>query len=465
MNTTRRDFLKTIGAITGSGAALQASASETETGRSQRPPNILFFFPDQHRFDWIGTTPEIPVRTPFLDALGQRGVRFTQAICPSPLCAPARACIAAGKEYTRCRVPSNGTDYPLDQTTIYTLLRNTGYHTTGCGKFDLHKASATWGLDGKHLVDEWGFSDGIDNAGKWDAYNSGAEVPKDPYMAFLYQKEWAKIHLDDFKKRRKKSYEGTFPTPLAEEGYCDNWIGQNGLRLLEKVPKGKPWFLQVNLTGPHAPMDITRRMDKHCRDHDFPQPNRSTQFDAKIHNAIRQNYSAMVENIDRWLGLYIEALEKRGELENTLIVFSSDHGEMLGDHNLWGKSKPHQPSIGVPLTIAGPGVQPGIVSDALVTTMDLAATFLEYGNISIPSDMDSRSLGSLMQGKQKTHREAIFSGLGKWRTVFDGQYKLVTGYGKTGEPRLFDMLADPLENDDIAGKDAGRVKRMMELLS
>jgi len=92
------------------------------------------------------------------------------------LCAPSRACLAAGKEYDRCGVGSNGDNYPVEQTTFYTLLRESGYHVMGCGKFDLRKPAKSWGCDGKHRVDGkcyldlWGFSDGIDNGGKLDGW-------------------------------------------------------------------------------------------------------------------------------------------------------------------------------------------------------------------------------------------------------------------------------------------------------
>ena len=469
-NESRRQFLKTLGTVVGSEAVLSAlppgfkSEARSENDLSSSHPNILLLLPDQHRFDWIGATPEIPVRTPNLDALAQRGIRFTRAFCPSPLCAPSRACLASGKEYDRCRVPSNKVDYPLDQTTFYTLLRDSAYHVAGCGKFDLHKASPIWGVDGTHLIHEWGFSDGIDNAGKWDAINSGTKKPKDPYMAYLHEHESADVHVRDFEKRRKAHYKATFPTSLPEEAYCDNWVAENGLQLMNTFPADKPWFLQVNFTGPHPPMDITKRMDKICRDRDFPQPNRNTKFDPETHNAIRQNYSAMVENIDRWVGIYVAELEKRGELANTLIVYSSDHGEMLGDHNMWAKKKPYQPSVGVPMIIAGAGVYRGVVSDAPVSLMDLHATFLEYANISQPADTESRSLKPLLEGKTKGHREYVLSGLGSWRMVFDGRYKLVTGYGKSGQPLLFDLQSDPLENTNIAKKADGVVHRLSEIL-
>ena len=444
---TRRDFLAKAGAL-----ALAPAAPKR--------PNILLLFPDQLRFDWTGANGKVNVRTPNLDALAKRGTRFTRVLVASPLCAPSRGCLACGKEYDRGRVPNNGVDYPLDQTTYYQRLRDSGYHVIGCGKFDLHKKTKDWGLDGKRLLKELGYSDGIDNAGKHDATSSGAVTPKDPYMALLHQRGLAAAHVEDFHKR--KDYSATFATPLPEDAYCDNWLGVNGLELLRNAPKGKPWHLQVNFTGPHAPMDITARMEGLCRGIDFPQPNGNTQFPAATHVAIRQNYSAMVENVDRWIGLYIEELRRRGELDNTLIVFSSDHGEMLGDHNRWGKSVPWQPSVSVPLFAAGPGVKPGVTSDALVSVMDLAATFLDYGGVARPTEMDSRSIRPLLEGRARTHREYLLSGLDEWRVVWDGRYKLITGFGDS--TMLFDHATDPLENNDLAAKLPAQVKRLSALL-
>ncbi|MCP5119472.1 MAG: sulfatase-like hydrolase/transferase, partial [bacterium] len=128
--SNRRDFLRA-----GIGAAALAGCGG-ETGQvEQRPPNLLLLFPDQHRYDWVGATPEIPVRTPNLDRIAARGTTFTNAVCASPLCAPSRACLASGKEYDNAGVDDNGTNYPLDQTTYYSLLRDAGYHVMGCGKF------------------------------------------------------------------------------------------------------------------------------------------------------------------------------------------------------------------------------------------------------------------------------------------------------------------------------------------
>jgi len=470
-NLTRRRFLS-IGSLVlasrGRSWAAQPSGS--------RRPNILLFFPDQLRYDWIGGNPQIPVRTPNLDWIARHGVRFDRAVVASPLCAPSRACLASGKEYDRCRVPSNAYDYPLDQPTFYAMLRESGYHVMGCGKFDLHKATLDWGLDGKRLLKEWGFSDGIDNAGKLDAVRSGAKVPKDPYMAFLHREGLAEIHVKDYERRRgdHRSYSVTEPTPLPEHAYCDNWLAENGLKLLRQAPRNQPWFLQVNFTGPHAPMDITRQMERTCRDRTYPQPNRCKVLTPEIHVAIRQNYSAMVENIDRWVGRFLELVEQRGELDSTLIVFSSDHGEMLGDQNRWGKSVPYHPSVSVPLLVAGPGVQQGLRSEAVVSVMDLAATFLDYAGVRRPDDMDSRSLRPVLEGKAQHHRRWVLSGLGSWRMVWDGRYKLITGFDpdspnpvKAEQPRLllFDLQADPLENHNLAAERPEVVASLARALS
>jgi arylsulfatase A-like enzyme len=442
----RRDFL----------AGLPVAAVSAQV----RQPNILLLFPDQWRFDWDGAHEGIHVRTPNLDALRKRGVSFTKAIVAAPVCAPSRACLAAGKEYERCRVASNGVDFPLDQTTYYQLLRNAGYQVAGCGKLDLHKKTEDWGLDGQRCLKEWGFTSGIDNEGKRDAVRSGAVTPKGPYMAYLHRRGLAQTHVDDFKKRKGAS--ATFPTPLPEEAYCDNWLSNNGIELMRQFPKGRPWHLAVNFTGPHEPMDITRRMEERCRGVVFPQPHGNKQFNPATHVAIRQNYAAMIENIDRWIGIFLDEVGSRGELDNTLVAFSSDHGEMLGDHGRWGKSVPFQQSIGVPMVLAGPGVKSGVRTDALVSIMDLAATFLDFGGVAKPKDMDSLSLLPLLEGKTRKHREFARSGLGNWRAVWDGRYKLVRGFSE--ETELFDMESDPQEDHNIAARSKDMVERLSEVI-
>jgi len=428
---------------------------------ADRRPNILFLFPDQHRHDFVGMNPDLPVRTPNLNALTERGVWLPQAVCPSPLCAPSRACLAAGRRYHRCRVPSNQVDYPLDQPTYYTALRDSGYTVAGVGKFDLHKNTLDWGLDGSRLLGEWGFSEGIDNEGKIDAVRSGAERPMGPYMAYLHERGLAEAHVRDFTTRH--GFRDTHPTPLSEDAYCDNWIAENGLRLLKGFPEGRPWHLVLNFTGPHNPMDVTEGMQAQWRDVPFPPPNENDQLDVAHHARIRQNYAAMIENIDRHVGRLLEAVTERGELDRTLVVYSSDHGEMLGDHNRWGKSTYYQPSVGVPLVIAGPGVREGVRSDALVEVQDLTATLLDYARVGPLPDMDSLSLRDILEGRREAHRPCVVSALNLWRMICDGRYKLVLR--ADGGPLLFDLLQDPQETTNLTERMPGEVERLRGMLN
>lgn len=428
--------------------------------------NILLIFPDQHRQDWLPGDPRLPVEMPHMARLMARGTRFVNAFTPSPICAPARACLASGRSYDDCGVPDNGTDYPLDQPTYYQSLRDYGYRVAGVGKFDLHKATQDWGLDGSRLLEEWGFTDGIDNEGKIDAVASGAEHPTGPYMSFLHREGLAQTHVEDFRQRRGpiRSYTNTQPTPLPEHAYCDNWIAENAERALDQFPTGEPWHLVVNFTGPHNPMDVTAQMQEPWVDVQFPGPVANDQVDDETHQRVRRNYAAMLQNIDTRVGRLLGVVAERDELDRTLVVYSSDHGEMLGDHNRWAKSVHHRPSVGVPLVVAGPGVEQGHTTDALVALQDLTATFLETAGCPALEGMDGASLWPVLRGGHDQHRSHVVSGLGSWRRVFDGSSTLVTGARADRTSLLFDAHEDPFEMHDVAAERPDEARRMAHLL-
>ena len=494
---TRRQFLQQAGA-----AGLSAAAFNIFTRRSYgdatRPPNILLFFPDQHRPDWTSINKGLPVRTPNLERLAGEGLRFTQAICPSPLCAPSRACLALGREYDRTGVPTNKHNVADGEITFYARLRDAGYRVGGVGKFDLRKGASDWGLDGRHHVngksyfDEWGFTDGLDSEGKGatllkivnreDPANARGEAPYSKMLTDRHDgslKRYLEWHNQQ--KKEKIGWAYTAPMDIPDDAYNDNWVGNNGLNLIKEFPTGKPWFLQVNFPGPHPPEDITFKMAEWYKDAAFPEPHKNDQLPKEKHTDIRRNYSAMVDNIDQWFGKYIAEIEKRGELQNTIIVWSSDHGEMLGDHNRWGKSVPYHASLSVPLCVAGPGIRKAATYKGPTTTLDLTATFLDYAGVPPLENADSKTLRPLLEGKVDKGREHVTSGLGNWRTVFDGRYKLITGFDATqvakGEayssdaatgdnavPLLFDLQSDPLEDNDIAATGVEHVERLSKLL-
>jgi arylsulfatase A-like enzyme len=465
----RREFLRAAGL----GVLALGGGDLFGAGRFESRPNLLFLFPDQHRFDWTSMNPALPEITPNLKALAQGGVHFTNALTPSPVCAPARACLASGKEYAACRVSSNGVPYPLDQTTFYTLLKAAGYHVLGCGKFDLDKPGQSWGPDGQHrregqlsLVQAWGFTAGIDNEGKQDGlghYAKNKDKPG-PYFRFLEQRNLVDAYLKNV-KIRDHDYDG--PPVLADDAYCDNWIARNALDLIRSVPKGEPWFIQINFDGPHPPMDVTKSMYEKWKGAEFPGPWGGGAGAGKNKgDSSRRNYAAMIDNIDAWLGRFREELKQRGELDRTIIVYCSDHGEMLGDRGLSGKSKPWQPSAAVPLVMAGPGIRMGVTCKQPVETLDLTATFLDYAGVPRPNDMDSLSLRPYLEGKGDLPRKHVTSALGNWRLVFDGRYKLIAGEAGSGKEGylLYDLQEDPHENTDLSGKQPDIVKRLVPLL-
>ena len=474
---TRRDFLHQSSRLIAGGALAGlagCNAAEEQAATDDRP-NLLFFFPDQQRPDWLGLDGRglAALRTPNIDRLARDGVNFTRALVPSPVCGPSRACLASGREYDRCGVPGNGTDYPLDQQTFYGQLRDSGYHTMAVGKLDMSKNSGNWGIDGTNFADHWGFSAQINNCGKGDgmqSYLEDPEGPKDPYYTYLDSLEppQGRACATDFRRRRSNfpdSWWGDVITsPLGPEAYCDNWIAQNGLDLIGAAPKDHPWHLVINFVGPHPPVDITAEMEAWVRGRDgLGQPYAyHGALTPDDHKATRQNYAAMIENIDAWLGRYIDMLEETGQLDKTIIVYSSDHGEMLGDHARWGKSLPYQASAGVPLLAAGPGIRAGYECHLPTTVLDLAATFLDYAGLDTPADMDSRSLRPLLEGRTDSHREVVLSGLRNWRLAYDGRYKLVTGFGN--EDILWDLEADAMETENLAATQPEVVRRLREYL-
>ena len=427
-------------------------------------PNILFFFPDQHRSDWLGCNGDLPQCTPNMDRLAKSGVRFTNVFTPSPLCSPARACLATGRDYHRCGVRNNGQNTPLSLPTYYQSLRNAGYHVCGVGKFDLHKADHDQGLDGQNMITEYGFTEGIDNEGKWDAVNSYRKrnnQPSGPYMHYLQRRGLDQVHANAMEEGRTQHH-GAWVTSLPDDAYCDNWVAENAMHFLRDFPANQPWHLVVNFTGPHEPFDVTANMRSRWENVDIPSPVDNDDLDTVTITARRQNYAAMIENIDNHVRRMIEVVEQRGELENTIIVYSSDHGEMLGDHGRWGKSTWYTPSSGVPLIMSGPGIRQGLRSDTLVSLHDLAATFLDYAGTPPLSDSDSRSLRPVLEGKSKKQRDYIISGLNDWNMVFDGHYKLVTW--NESSPILYNIQNDPNELKNVADGNPDVVKKLTKIL-
>ncbi len=415
--------------------------------------------------------------------------------------------------YNHIEAYNNGFNYPLTQPTFYSLLKQNGYSVGGVGKFDLHKPVLFWGKSGWiNQLEILGFTDAVDSEGKYDAVFSSFKEPRGPYGNYLHEHGLLGIHRADYIKRYYNVYE-TSETPLPHDAYADNWVTKNAVDLLlSYTKKQNPWFLMVNFSGPHDPWDITREMKRLHNDTIFPEPVQYAGNSNSIHE-VRRNYGAMLENIDTQIGHLVAALKATGQLENTIIIYASDHGEMLGDHNMFFKCKPQFGSISIPLVISGEGTFKGNISNELVQLHDLAATILDFADIPIPEEMDSVSLKDLAtkehaagvreyqaimlcNGIQNSHQEEGYEEYAQfvktksdsefidefnrdhgypsikrprekrpqarnWWATITKEFKLVEY--EDGKIELYNLANDPDETSNIASNHLDTVKELMDL--
>lgn len=404
-----------------------------------RPPNLLLLFPDQWRHDWTPLNAALPALSmPTLAALLARGTHFSHATVPSPLCAPSRACLASGREYDAAGVPDNFTrDYPLNQTTFYTLLRDAGYHVMTSGKDDLTKASGP-GLDGSFHAAELGFSAWARAAGKQDAVNRGGE-PFEPYGVFCAARNttvdgrveslWDVLrgdlaHSCTSADHMPGGYDCATASPMPQDAYEDDYVAANALALLAARPPAAPWLLHVSFPGPHPPFVATAGMLNATRGDAFPLAANNSVTPAPAQVAARRAYAAELENLDALFARVLAGVAAADAADGsvTLVVVASDHGEMLGDLADWGKSMPWQGSASVPLLFVAPalGVRVGATVAAPVATLDIAGTLLDFAGVAPAPGMTTRSLrAALTTGGAPPPRAAVASGLATWRAVLE----------------------------------------------
>ena len=418
-------------------ALLLGFAALCTAASSAAPPNLLLLFPDQWRHDWTPLNPALPALSmPTFAALLSQGTHFPYATVPSPLCAPSRACLVSGREYDEAGVPDNFTrDYPLNQTTFYTLLREAGYHVMTSGKDDLTKASGP-GLDGSFHAAALGFSAWARAAGKQDAVNRGA--PFEPYGVYCAARNttvdgrveslWDVLrgdlaHSCTAAAAMPGGYDCSTASPMPQFAYEDDYVAANALALLAARPAGAPWLLHVSFPGPHPPFVATAGMLNATRSDDFPLAVNNTATPAAAQLGARRAYAAELENLDALFARVLAgvAAADAADGSTTLIVVASDHGEMLGDLGDWGKTMPWQGSASVPLLFVGPalGVRAGAAVAAPVTTLDIAGTLLDFAGVARAPGMTTQSLRPALVAGAPPARATVSSGLASWRAVLD----------------------------------------------
>lgn len=391
--------------------------------------------------------------TPHLDALAARGTVFSNAYCNSPLCVPSRAAMMTGRLPNRIRSYDNGSELPAAVPTFLHPLRAAGWSTALSGK--MHFV----GPDQLH-----GFEERL--AG--DIYPAAVDWTPD-WSRGIYGNPGASVA----KLRRS----GPCSTSTVEMRY-DDTAQERGLAWLRArcaARLANPFLLCVSFTHPHDPFIIAESYWNRYRDDDIPPPqappdpephpfncwiNTHHELDrippdAETIHRSRRAYYGMVSYVDDKIGEWMKELDRLGLKDDTLVLFTSDHGEMLGEHGMWFKRTFFDAAAKVPLMAAGPGVKAGQRIGETVSLVDLFPTLLEFAGVSSSAgELDGRSLAPLLAGDRHGASDTAFceycgeGPVAPMRFIRRGVYKYVQVLGQA--PLLFDLSSDPLEQHNLA---------------
>jgi arylsulfatase A-like enzyme len=433
-------------------------------GPASKRPNIILIVSDDQRPDTIHALGNPIIHTPHLDKLVKLGTAFTKAHSPHPICVPSRAEILTGTRGFTNGVLLPGGKLDGNLPTLAEVLRTAGYHTWYVGKWHTTGRPSTHGYsDTRGLYAGGGgkyWKDPVDYKG----------MPVTGYRGWVFQDDAGKIEPE----------KGVGLTPDISEKFADAAI-----EFIDSKPD-KPFFLHVNFTAPHDPLYYpTRFKDQYVPDkmplppnflpkHPFDHGNYEGRDEKMLPwprtpDAVRKNlavYYAVISHLDEQVGRIVAALEKSGQLENTIIIFTSDHGLATGSHGLMGKQNMYAHTVVVPLICAGPGVPQGQQREALVYLRDLYPTICDMAGAKIPATVEAKSLLPVIEGKQKEVYKQLFCYFSdSQRMIRDHEWKLIH-YPKIGRYQLFDLVNDPHEMKDLAAspQHQPRVQAMREQL-
>ena len=406
-------------------------------------PNVLFLLSDDQRPDTIAALGNPHIETPNLDKLARRGVAFTRAVCANPICTPSRAEILSG-----CSSFENGVlDFGRQIKPALKLwpqaMREAGYSTWYVGK---------WHNDGKPVQRGFVGTRGLFSGGGgkwWKDQVDWKGFPVTGYRGWLFQ--------DD--EGHKFPDRGVGLTPDISAKFADAAIE------VIQQERDEPFFLQVCFTAPHDPLFFPTGYEKKYSADQIPLPEnfRSEHpFDHGNFNGrdekllawprtpemVRKNlavYYAVISHMDEQIGRIVAALREAKQLDNTIIIFSSDHGLAVGSHGLRGKQSMYEHTINVPLIVAGPQLPAGERRAAQVYLRDLYPTTCELTGIKIPPTVRARSFArSITDAKVQTYPHVFCYFRDKQRMIRDSRWKLIH-YPAIDHWQLFDLVADPHE--------------------
>ncbi len=436
--------------------------------------NIIFILADQHRWDFMGYEHNGVTLTPNLDALARRGVIFRSAYCNAPLCSPSRQAIHSGRYGMNSGSFTNLHQLPAGTPSFVSQLRAAGYHTCAIGKthMEIHAYdSDLTSAEHARYMDSLGWDEVHEISGN-GMLKTGIRCAYTQYLrergifgqVLEFYRNW---HY--FMDRSRKGDPDFCPHewPLDEKDQETTFLGNRACDWLRGIDAQQPFFLHLGFAGPHSPIEPHPRFLDLYRDREETSPWGSIET-PEFTRAGRRGYRAMISQIDFQVGRVMDILAERGLDRNTIVLYSADHGEMAGDHGIFGKTRFFESSVRVPLIISGPGINAGRDSRALVELVDLGRTVCDLCDVE-PHVLDQgRSLLPILRGESGHHRDTVYTEMGCDRMLFDGRYKLM--YGDPGldtrklgklhldkpvtiapsPARLYDLEADPHEEHDLA---------------
>tara|TARA_B100000609_G_C17211721_1_gene434162 strand:+ start:1173 stop:2591 length:1419 start_codon:yes stop_codon:yes gene_type:complete len=433
-------------------------------------PNILWICTDQQRADTIGALGNKFVRTPHINALASQGTAFTSAYCQSPVCTPSRASFLTGRypRTTRCR--QNGQAIPSTEKLISRLLADAGYTCGLAGK--LHLATCANGVVEKRIDDGY-------KVFHW-SHHPQPDWPENAYTQWLTQQgqTWDTLYKGQSTRYIKEG----IPAEYSQTTWCANMA----IDFIKKQ-KGSPWFFSYNCFAPHHPFDppadyLARYNPKNLPtpkykpneanskttyqrlDSEFAHSDPNSYHVAAMTDHDKQQvtaaYYAMVDLIDYNVGRMVAALNETEQLNNTIVIFMSDHGEMLGDHGIYLKG-PHfyEEAVKVPLIFSWPGqFKTGLKVDGLTELIDITPTLLDAAGLSIPQFIQGKTLLPILSGKANPdhHRNSVFSEYyNAWSHKHSygtmhrtNSHKMIVYHG-TDQGELYDLDKDPDEFNNL----------------
>ncbi len=498
-----------------------------QPGMSMTARNILFIMADQLRYDYLSCAGHPHLHTPNIDRIANEGVRFSQAYVQSPVCGASRMCYYTGRYMQSHGAVWNGVPLKVGEMTLGDYLRPLGLRTALVGKTHMRadtEGMARLGIEPNSPIgtlvtqcgfEPWARDDGLHARGPEGWYDPGSEdAPYQHYLRNLGYNSDNPWHdfANSARDANGEQLSGWLmqhcdqPAAVPNEHSETPWTTREAMAFMADAGDN-PWCLHLSYIKPHWPYIVPEPYHKlYGAEHVLPavrneaeradphpvygafMNHRSSQAFARdgVREHVIPAYMGLIKQLDDQIGELLDFMESQGRLDDTLIVFTSDHGDFLGDHWLGEKDLFHNPSAKVPMLIRDPSPEAdasrGTVCDALVESIDLAATFVEVaGGRDQSHRIEGRSLVPwLHNSKPDTWREHVFSeyfyGLfpsgtalhgdavddARLYMVFDGRFKLM--HAPEMPPMLFDLESDPDELIDL-GRDPAHADTCEQLMA